>query len=180
MLVRYYYHVAKTRALYESTDGTDKQPADNGPNSDGLEDFHLTVPKLSVGLCNQLDSQPGNRLDSSQTRTQSDGAKQFQTLDMYHHTDGIMRALAKRESQWKDDLKFTIKFVWQKLSNYHAEHTPLTSMLVISAHILDHFWKLPSVRKLNKRINIIPEDETFYITRYRKAILKHVEKEHGA
>jgi len=46
ILIRYYYQTAKTRALYESTDGPVGQPADNPPNSDGSGDFHRMVPKL--------------------------------------------------------------------------------------------------------------------------------------
>ena len=48
ILITYYYYTAKTRALYESTNGPAAQPADNPPNSDGLWDAHWTVPELIV------------------------------------------------------------------------------------------------------------------------------------
>ena len=48
ILIRYYYYKARTRALYESTDGPAGQPADNPPNSDRLWDVHRTVPELMV------------------------------------------------------------------------------------------------------------------------------------
>jgi len=44
----YNYPTAKIRTLYKSTDGPAGQPADNLPNSDGLGDFHRTMPKLTV------------------------------------------------------------------------------------------------------------------------------------
>jgi hypothetical protein len=48
ILIRYYYQTTKTRALYESIDGPAGRPADKPPNSDGLGDYHRTVPKLMV------------------------------------------------------------------------------------------------------------------------------------
>jgi len=50
ILIGYYYYTAKTRALYESTDGPTGQHADNPPNSDGLWDVHRTIPKLTVQM----------------------------------------------------------------------------------------------------------------------------------
>jgi len=50
-------------------------------------------------------------------------------------------------------------------------------MLVISAQILDPFWKLRSFRKLDKGLDIYPEDENFYTTQYKEALLNHVENE---
>jgi hypothetical protein len=44
VLILYNYPTAKTRTLYESTDG----PATNPPSSDGFEDLHSTVPELTV------------------------------------------------------------------------------------------------------------------------------------
>jgi len=48
ILIRYYWHTANTRALYESIDGPPVRPADNPPNSDGLGVYHGTVPKWAV------------------------------------------------------------------------------------------------------------------------------------
>jgi hypothetical protein len=45
ILIRYYYHTANRRALYESMDRPAGRPADNPPNSDGLEVYRGTVPK---------------------------------------------------------------------------------------------------------------------------------------
>jgi len=36
--------------------------------------------------------------------------------DMFDHMDGVMRALAKKKTQWKEDLFFAMKFAQQKLS----------------------------------------------------------------
>jgi hypothetical protein len=46
ILIRCYYQTAKTRELYESTDGPTGQPTDNQPNSDGLGDFHQLYANL--------------------------------------------------------------------------------------------------------------------------------------
>jgi len=50
VLIIYNYPTAKTRTLYKSTDGPAGRPADNPPNSDGLEHWHRTVPELTVRL----------------------------------------------------------------------------------------------------------------------------------
>ena len=78
--------------------------------------------------------------------------------------DGVMRALAMKQTQWKEDLSFAVKLAWQKLSKYYAEVTPRTCMLPISANILDPFWNMRLFRKWDKRIDITPEDETSYTT----------------
>jgi len=52
-----------------------------------------------------------------------------------------MRALAKKKTQWKEELFFPVKLAQQKISKYYAEVTPTTGMLLISAHILDPFRK---------------------------------------
>jgi len=84
--------------------------------------------------------------------------------DMFEHMDGVMRALAKKKTPWKEDLSFAVKLARQKLSKYYAEVTPTTGMLQISAHILDPFRKLRSFRKWDKGMDINPEDETSYTT----------------
>jgi len=55
ILIRYYSHTPKARALIESMDGPAGRPADDPPNSDGLGVYHRTVPELSV----QVHCQPG-------------------------------------------------------------------------------------------------------------------------
>jgi hypothetical protein len=95
--------------------------------------------------------------------------------DMFDHMDGVMRALAKKKTQWKEDLFFAGKCAQQKLSKYYTEVTPTTGMLLITAHILDLFRKLRSFRKWDKGMHINPEDETSYTTQYQEAFLKYVE-----
>jgi len=67
--------------------------------------------------------------------------------NMFDHMDGVMRALAKKKTQWKEDLFFAVKLARQKLSKYYAEVTPTTGMILNSAQILDQFRKLRSFRK---------------------------------
>jgi len=99
---------------------------------------------------------------------------------MFDHMDGVMRAVSKKKTPWKEDLFFAVKLARQKLSKYYAEVTPTTGMLLIPAHILDPFWKLRSFRKWDNGMDINPEDETFYITQYQEAFLKYVENEYCA
>jgi len=97
--------------------------------------------------------------------------------DMFDQMDGVMRALAKTKTQWKEDLFFAVKWAQQKLSKYYAEETPMTGMHQISAHILDPCRKLRSFRKWDKGMDINPEDKTSYTTQYQEAFLKYVENE---
>jgi len=92
--------------------------------------------------------------------------------DMFNHVDGVMWASAMKKTPWKEDLYFAVKLGWQKLSKYHAEVTPMMSMLLISEHIFDPFRKLKSCRKWDKGMDINPEDETLYTTQYQEAFLK--------
>jgi len=100
--------------------------------------------------------------------------------DMFDHIDGVMPALAKNQTPWKEDLFFAMKLAQQKLSNHYAEVTPSTGMTLFSAHILDLFRKSRSFRKWDKGMDINPEDETSYTTQYQEAFLKYVENEYCA
>jgi len=100
--------------------------------------------------------------------------------DMFDHMDGVMQALAKKKTQWKEDLFFAVKVARQKLSKYYAEVTPTTGIFLISSHILDPFRTLRSFRKWDKGMDINPEDETSYTTQYQYAFLKYVENEYCA
>jgi len=70
--------------------------------------------------------------------------------DMFDHMDGVMQALAKKKTPWKEDLFFGVELARQKLSQYYAEVTSTMGMLLISAHILDPIRKLRSFRKWDK------------------------------
>jgi len=99
---------------------------------------------------------------------------------MFDHMDGIMQALARKQTEWNEDLFFAVKLARQKLSKYFAEVTPTTGMLLISAHISNSFCKLRSFQKWDKGIDINPEDETSYTTQFKEAPLKYVENEYCA
>jgi len=99
---------------------------------------------------------------------------------MFDHKDDVMRALVKKKAQWKEDLFFAMKLAQQKLSKYCTEVTPMTGMLLISTHILDHFRKLGLFRKRDKGLDISPADETFYTTQSQEAFLKYMENEYCA
>jgi len=71
-----------------------------------------------------------------------------------------MRTLAKKKTQWNEDLFFAVKIARQKLSKYYIEVTPSTGLLLVSTHILDPFRKLRLCRKWDQGMDINPEDET--------------------
>ena len=61
---------------------------------------------------------------------------------MFDHMDGLLPALAKKKTEWREDLYLAVKFAQQKLSKYYTEVTPTTGMVLILAHRLDPFRKL--------------------------------------
>jgi hypothetical protein len=61
---------------------------------------------------------------------------------MFDYTDGMMRALAKKKTQWQEDLFFAAKLACQKLPKNHTAVTTTTRRLLISAHSIAHFRKL--------------------------------------
>jgi hypothetical protein len=99
---------------------------------------------------------------------------------MFNYIDGVLRGLAKKKTQLKEDLVFTVKLAPQKLSNQYAEVTPTTGILLISAQIFDPFQKLQSVRNWDKEMDIIPVNVTSYTTQYQLAIWNYAENEYSA
>jgi len=99
---------------------------------------------------------------------------------MFDQKHSVMWAFAKKKTQWKEYLFFAVKLARQKLSKYHAEVTPTTGMLLISAQILDPFPKLQLCRKWDKGMDINHEDEISYSTQYQEAFLRYVENEYCA
>jgi len=95
--------------------------------------------------------------------------------DMFHHMDGLMRGLAKKNTQWEEDLLFGVKLARKKVSKYYTEVTPTTGMLLVCAHILDPSRKLLSFKRWDRGMDIDPEDETSYTTQYQESFLKYVE-----
>jgi len=91
-----------------------------------------------------------------------------------------MRALVMKKTQLKADLYFAVKFMCQKLAKYYTDISPMTGMLLNSAHILDPFRKLRLLRKWDKGMDINPEDETSYNTQYQEAVLPYVENQYCA
>jgi hypothetical protein len=94
--------------------------------------------------------------------------------------DGVMQALAKKKTQWTEDLFFTVKLARSKLSKYYTEVPPLTAMHLYSAHILNPFQKLQSFSTWDERMDINPEEATSCTTHYKEAFLKYGENEYCA
>jgi len=91
---------------------------------------------------------------------------------MFDHVDGVIRALAKQNTQWKEDFYIAVKVVWQKLSKSYVEVTATTVLLLLLAHLLDSSQKLRSFRKWEKQMDINPDDEMCYTIQYQEAIPK--------
>jgi len=99
--------------------------------------------------------------------------------DIFDHMDGMKWAFTQKRTPFKEDLFFAVKFARQKLFKYNSEVSPIMGMILISAYILDSFWKFRSFRKWDKGMDIDPEDETSYTTQYQEAFLKYVENENS-
>jgi len=63
-----------------------------------------------------------------------------------------------------EDMYFAAKLAWQKLFKFQPKVNSMTGMHLTSAHILDAFRKLRSLRMWHNAMNSNPEDETSYIT----------------
>jgi len=98
--------------------------------------------------------------------------------DMFDHMDGVMWALATKPTQWKEDLYLAVNIAQQKLSKYYTEVTKMNGLLLISAHILDSFWKFWLVKKCDNVMDMNPEDETSFTIQYQEACLQYVEREY--
>jgi len=61
---------------------------------------------------------------------------------IFEHMDGMRLALAKKKTQWKQDLYFRMKVAGQKMPKYFAELAAMTGLLLMSAHILGLLRKL--------------------------------------
>jgi len=90
---------------------------------------------------------------------------------MFDHMDSVMWPMAKKKTQWKENLFFSVMLARQKLLKHYAEVTPSTGMLLILAHILNPFWMLWSFRKWDRGMDINPEDETSYTIQYQEVFL---------
>jgi hypothetical protein len=100
--------------------------------------------------------------------------------DMFDHMDGVIRALAKKKTTWKQELFFAVKCAWHKLSIDYTEVPLMTGMILVSAYILDPSWKVRSFMKWDKGMDINTEYEASYTTQYKEPILKYVENENCA
>jgi hypothetical protein len=79
--------------------------------------------------------------------------------DMFNHMDGVMQALAKKNTQWTENLFFAMNLACQKMSWYYAEANPSRCMHPISAHILNPFQKLWSFTKWDKGMDSTSENK---------------------
>jgi hypothetical protein len=76
--------------------------------------------------------------------------------------DEVIRAVAKKTTQWKKDIYFAVKVVCHKLFKNHPEVTQMIGMVLISVHILASCQNLRSFSRWGKGMHIYPEDEISY------------------
>jgi len=100
--------------------------------------------------------------------------------NIFNSIDGIMGSLPMKKTQWEEDLFFAVMLPSKKLFKYYAEVTPMTSMLLVAAHYLDHFRKLRLLKKGDKGMDINAEEEASYTTQYQEALHKYVQNEYCA
>jgi len=91
--------------------------------------------------------------------------------------DCVVRALAKKITQWKEDLEFARKFRQQKLTKYYTGFSDMAGMLLVSADFLNLLWKLEWFNKRDPRMDINPEGQTSESTQSQKTFLNYVENE---
>jgi len=90
--------------------------------------------------------------------------------NMFDHMDGVMRVLAEKMTQWREDLYIAETVVHQKLSKYYAEVTPMTGLHLISENIFDSIREWRLFRKWDKAIDSIPEDEPYILPNTRRPV----------
>jgi len=98
--------------------------------------------------------------------------------DMLDPMDGVMWALAKKNTPWKADLYFAVMLVQQKLSQWYAEVTPMTGMILYSTHIPYPCHKMWSFWMLDKGIDKNPEAKTSYTIQYQEQFAQYMENEY--
>jgi len=91
--------------------------------------------------------------------------------------DGVMWALAKKKTPWKEDLYFAMKLARQKLSKNYVVVTPTAGMLVSSANIFDHFHWSRWVVMCDTWMDITLEDNTSYTTKYQEVFPQYLGNE---
>jgi len=99
---------------------------------------------------------------------------------MFNYMDGVMLALAKKKIEWKQDLYSAVKCVREIISQYDAEVTPTTGMVLVFARILNPFQMLPLFMRWGKGMDTNPEDQTPYATQSQEAFLRYAVNEYCA
>jgi len=94
--------------------------------------------------------------------------------------DSIMCAVGMKWTQLNDDWYFTVEFARQKLSNYCAEVTLTTGILLNSEFSIEPCERFCSFRKWEKGLNINPQDMTSHTAKYHKALEQNVANKYCA
>jgi hypothetical protein len=62
--------------------------------------------------------------------------------EMFNQMDGVMRGLAKKKIQWRENLYFAVKVARQNPPKYSLKITPTTGLVLILGQLLDSLPKL--------------------------------------
>jgi hypothetical protein len=98
--------------------------------------------------------------------------------DMFDHMDGVLRALAKKKTEWKRDIYFALRSARTKLTKYYSTVTPDTGVLLIIAHLLDPYRKLRTFIKWDKAMDVGPDEDDSYTSQYKETFIKYVESQY--
>jgi len=95
---------------------------------------------------------------------------------MFDHMEGIIKALAKKQIQWKVDIRRAMRSARSKLSAYYAEVTPESGLLLILVQMLDPYRKTRMFQHWDKRAGVSPASPGSYTSQYTQAFLDYWEK----
>jgi hypothetical protein len=92
------------------------------PNYSGYRPLFMTQDEWTIVKYVMKASQPFRYCTHSMSKRHTVTLHHVITVsnDMFDHMHGVMRALPKKETQWKEDLFFAVKCTRQKLSKYNT------------------------------------------------------------
>ena len=96
--------------------------------------------------------------------------------DMFDHMESVLKALAKKRTQWKKDIHKAVRAGRAKLREYYSNVTPGTGLLLILATILDPFRKLRTFERWDKDMGVSNDNADSYTRQYSDAFLDYWEK----
>jgi hypothetical protein len=82
--------------------------------------------------------------------------------DMFDHMESVLKALAKKQTQWKRDIHSAVQASRRKLRKYYSNVSPESGLLLILAAILDPYRKLRTFEHWDKEMGVSKDDSDSY------------------